>query len=169
MAYYFFDTSALKHRYIRTPQRAVIGRIVSDKRNACYICDVTILEMAHALGSVCRTTQARLRNYDAMDSRFFDDIATGRIQVRATSPLGVLRARNLLRFGGVIIGADLGSADALVASTCLDLAHDLRVRIRFYTADWGQYRLMRKCGVFRSAMVLQYILQPKHDIPARTG
>ena len=53
MAHYFFDTSALKHRYITTPQHTQISRIVSDKRNACYICDFTILEMAaHSAASV---------------------------------------------------------------------------------------------------------------------
>src|SRR5437764_967812 len=102
MAHYFFDTSALKHRYIATPQHARISRIVSDKRNSCYICDLTILEMAHALGSVCRGNNAGLNKYDAMNARLFDDIHTERIQVRTTTPLSILRARNLLRFGGIV-------------------------------------------------------------------
>ena len=82
MAHYFFDTSALKHRYIETPQHAKVSKIVSDKRNACYICDLTILEMAHALGSVCRGNNTGLKKYDAMNSRFFEDIHSGRIEVR---------------------------------------------------------------------------------------
>jgi predicted nucleic acid-binding protein len=169
MAHYFFDTSALKHRYIETPQHARISKIVSDARNSCHICDLTILEMAHALGSVCRGNNAGLKKYDAMNSRFFEDIQTGRLQVRTTTRRSILRARNLLRFGGVILGANLGSADALVASTCLDLAHDLQIRFRFYTGDWGQYTLMRQSDVFKAGMILQYIFPPKHGIPARTG
>jgi hypothetical protein len=169
MAHYFFDTSALKHRYVETQQHARISRIVSDKRNECYICDLTILEMAHALGSICRANKAGLKRYDAMNSRFFEDIHQGRLHVQTTTWLSILRARNLLRFGGVIIGADLGSADALIASTCLDLAHKLQVRFRFYTADWRQYTLLRQSNVFRSGMILQYILAAKNGIPPRTG
>lgn len=168
MAHYFFDTSALKHRYVNTPQHARISKIVSDARNACYICDLTILEMAHALGSVCRDTKAGVKKYDSMNNRFFEDIKEGRIQVRTTTWLSILRARNLLRYGGVILGADLGSVDALIGSTCLDLAHDLQVRFRFYTADWRQYTLLRQSDVFRAGMILQYIMRPKNDIPART-
>jgi hypothetical protein len=85
MAHCFFDTSALKHRYVQTPQHARISTIVSDKRNSCYICDLTILEMAHALGSVCRGNNAGLKKYDAMNSRFFEDIHKGRLRVRTTA------------------------------------------------------------------------------------
>lgn len=169
MSHYFFDTSALKHRYVSTPQHARISRIVSDKRNACYISDLTILEMAHALGSVCRGNNAGLKKYDAMNSRFFEDIHSARLQVHTTTWRSILRARNLLRFGGIVLKADLGSTDALIASTCLDLAHELRVRFRFYTADWRQYTLLRQSDIFRSGMILQYILAPKNNIPARTG
>ncbi|MGH8629544.1 MAG: hypothetical protein ACREU7_02095, partial [Burkholderiales bacterium] len=91
------------------------------------------------------------------------------VQVRTTTWRSILRARNLLRYGGVILRADLGSTDALIASTCLDLAHELKVRFRFYTADWRQYTLLRKSDVFKAGMILQYIMAPKHGIPARTG
>jgi predicted nucleic acid-binding protein len=169
MVHYFFDTSALKHRYIKSPQHARICKITSDKRNSCYICDFTILEMASALGSVCRDTNAGIKKYDSMNSRFFEDIHTGRIQVRTTTWVSTLRARNLLRFGGVILGAPFGSADALIASTCLDLAHELKVRFRFYTGDWELYRLLRQIDVFKAGMILQYIFPPRQGILARTG
>jgi hypothetical protein len=168
MAHYFFDTSALKHRYIKTPQHARISKIISDKRNACYICDLTILEMASAMGGVCRATKAGVKKYDAMSSRFFEDIQTDRLHVRTTTWVSLLRARNLLRFGGVILGAPFGSVDALIGSTCLDLAHELQVRFRFYTADWQQYAVLRQSDVFKAGMILQYIMTPKPGIPART-
>lgn len=169
MAYFFFDTCAIKHRYIATPQHARISKIVSDKRNVCYICDLTILEMGSALGSVCRETKAGMKKYDALNSRFFEDIHNGRLQVRTTTQISILRARYLLRYGGITLNANLGSTDALLASTCLDLAHSLKVRFRFYTGDWRLYTLLRQINAFRSAMVLQYILSPKYGIPARTG
>lgn len=169
MAHYFFDTSALKHRYITSPQHARISRIVSDKRHECYICDFTILEMASALGGVCRATSAGVKKYDSMSAHFFEDIQFGRLRVRTTTWRSILRARSLLRFGGVILGAQFGSADALIGSTCLDLAHELQARFHFYTADWQQYAVLRQSDVFRKGMILQYILTPKPGIPARTG
>src|SRR5258708_75276 len=150
MAHYFFDTSALKHRYIDSPQHARISRIVSDKRNACYICDLTILEMASALGGVCRASSAGLKKYDAMNTQFLQDIQSGQLQVRTTTWVAILRATNLLRFGGVILGAPFGIMDALIASTCLDLAHELKVRFRFYTADSQQYAVLRRSDVFKA-------------------
>ncbi len=169
MAHYFFDTSALVHRYTNSPQHARISRIVSSKQNSCHICDLTILEMASALGRVCRNTGAGLKKYDAMNTRFLQDIQTARLQVRTTTWVSIVRARNLLRFGGVILGAPFGSVDALIASACLDLAHKLQVRFRFYTADWNQYAVLRRSDVFRAGMILQYIMTPKPGIPARTG
>lgn len=169
MSHYFFDTCAIKHRYIPTPQHARISKIVSDKRNTCYICDMTILEMGHALGSVCRETKAGLKKYDTLNSLFFEDINKGRLNVRTTTQISIIRARNLLRYGGITLNANLGSMDALLASTCLDLAHSLKVRFRFYTGDWRLYTLLREINAFRSAMILQYILTPKYGIPARTG
>jgi hypothetical protein len=167
MAYHFFDTSALKHRYIKTPQHSKISRMVGDTRNSCYICDLTILEMSSALGGVCKANRAGVEKYDTLNNRFFEDIHNGRIQVRTTSWLSILRARNLIRLS-VILGANLGTVDALVGSTCLDLAHELKVRFNFYTADWQQYVLLRQSDVFKKGMTLHYIMAPKNGIPART-
>lgn len=168
MADRFLDTSALKHRYIRSPQRRWISRLVSSRRGRCYIADVTILEMASALGGACRSVRKGLRTYDLMDRRFLADVADGRLTVRPANFRTALRARHLLRFGGVIKGKNLGSADALIASCCLDLAHELKQRLVFYTADWNLYMILRDIDAFRSAMTLQYILPPKHGIPERT-
>jgi hypothetical protein len=74
----------------------------------------------------------------------------------------------LLRFAGIVKRRNLGSADALIASCCLDLAHELRKRVLFYTADWTLYSTLREVDAFRSAMTLQYILPPRAGIPART-
>lgn len=169
MAERFLDTCALKHRYISaSPQRRTMSQFVLSKTSHCYIADMTILELAGALGGACRTTRAGVKTYDTMDRRFLRDIADGHLIVRPTNNRSLLRARGLLRFGGVIKGRNLGSSDALIASCCLDLAHELQQRLDFYTADWNLYTILREIDAFRSAMTLIYILPPKHGIPART-
>lgn len=168
MAYRFFDTSALKHRYTGGTDSAKISRVVSNGKNRCYIADLTILEMPSALGGHCRAQNRSTREYDLMDHRFLSDIADGRLVVRPTNQISIVRARNLLRFAGIVKRRNLGSADALIASCCLDLAHELRKRVLFYTADWTLYSTLREVDAFRSAMTLQYILPPRAGIPART-
>ena len=168
MAAKFFDTSALKHRYIGGVHSARISRLLNRAISNSYIADLTILEMGSALGGDCRAKKHTLKKYDHMDQRFLSDVANGLLTVRQTNQLNVLRARNLLRFAGVIKGRNLGSSDALIASCSLDLAHDLKERITFYTGDWTLYTILREIDAFRAAMTLEYVLPPKHGIPART-
>ena len=164
----FFDTSALKHRYIAGPYAVKINRVLGRKKMTCYIADLTILEMASALGGNCRAAKLGTRMYDSMDRRFLADIADGRLAVRQTNRINILRARNLLRLAGVIKSRNLGSSDAIIASCSLDLAHDLKERITFYTGDWTLYTILREIDAFKAAMTMQYVLPPKHGIPART-
>lgn len=168
MSLHFFDTCAIKHRYIGSPQARRVNRVVQDKRTECYIADLTVLEICSALGGACRAEKKGVREYDTMDHRFLTDIANGMIKVRSTNKLNVIRARSLLRYGGVVRGRNLGSGDALIASCCLDLAHDKKERIIFNTADWNLYSILREIDAFTAAMTLQFILTPKHGIPART-
>jgi hypothetical protein len=168
MSLHFFDTCAIKHRYIGSPHARQVDRVVLDKKIESYIADLTVLEICSALGGACRTQKKGVKEYDAMDHRFLTDIADGTIKVRPTNKLNVIRARSLLRYGGVIKGRNLGSGDALIASCCLDLAHDKKERITFNTADWNLYRILREIDAFTAAMTLQFILPPKHGIPART-
>jgi hypothetical protein len=164
----FFDTCALKHRYIGSPQGPRISRLIGRRSNRCHIADLTVLEMPCALGGHCRDKKLGVSAYDLMDHRFLADIAHQRLLVRQTSKLNVLRARNLLRLGGVIRRRNMGSGDALIASCGLDLAHDLKERISFYTADWTLYTTLRDINAFTAAMTLHYILPPKAGIPATT-
>jgi hypothetical protein len=100
-----------------------------------------------------------------MDYRFLEDVAKKRFIVRSTdNKLNVLRARNLLRFGGMIRLRSMGSGDALIAMCALDLAHELKDRIRFYTADWTLYSTLLLVDAFTAAMDIQYLLPPR--VPA---
>jgi len=167
MPIYFFDTSALKHRYVATPQRRRVRRVTSDPKSPCYICDWTVVEIASALGDHCRGNGLGVKKFDRMDREFFDDLASGKLNVRRTSTRGMMQARSVLR-KGVAINRNVGSADALIASCCRELALELKARVVFYTADWGLYTVLRQIDSFTSVMTLRFILLPKNGIPAET-
>jgi predicted nucleic acid-binding protein len=162
MPVYFFDTSALKHRYMDGPYSRGIRRIISTGSNECFIADITILEIASALGGKCREGNLRYQRYDQADDRFWKDVAEGKLVVRSTSQYEVIRARNLLRFAGVLKRRNLGSADALIAVSCLELALERGDRIVFYTSDWTQYDVLRQIDAFNSALILRFAGKPKN-------
>jgi hypothetical protein len=167
MAHCFFDTCALKHRYITSPHRAKINRLIGSRTNTSYIADLTILEMPSALGGFCRKWNLGIAQYDLMDHKFMDDLANARFIVRPTNNrLHVLRARNLLRLAGVIRQRNLGSGDALIATCALDLAHDLKERVRFYTADRTLHSTLLMVDAFTAAMDIQFL--PPKVIPGAT-
>jgi len=169
MAHCFFDTCALKHRYITSPYRARVNRVIGNRHNTAYIADLTILEMPSALGGYCRKESLNLATYDLMDLRFLEDVATKRFIVRPTNKLNVLRARNLLRLGGMIHQRSMGSGDALIATCSIDLAQELKQRIQFFTADWTLYTVLRQIDAFTAAMTLHYLLPTKDPrIPLTT-
>jgi hypothetical protein len=162
MPVYFFDTSALKHRYFDGPYSKRIRRIISTGSNECFIADITILEIASALGGKCREGNLRYQRYDQADGRFWKDIAEGNLVVRNTSQREVMRARNLLRFAGVLRRRNLGSADALIAVSCLELALERKEEIIFYTSDWTQYDVLRQIDAFNAALTLRLAGTPKN-------
>jgi hypothetical protein len=162
MPVYFFDTSALQHRYIDGPYSKRIRRIISTGSNECFIADITILEIASGLGRRCRQGNLRYQRYDQADDRFWNDIAEGKLIVHKTTQREVMRARNLLRFAGVLKRRNLGSADALIAVSCLELALERREQIIFYTSDWTQYDVLRQIDAFNAALTLRLAGTPKN-------
>lgn len=98
----FFDTCALKHRYVSTNHSRVVRRAISDRRNECHISELTVVEIGSALGSHCRGTGLGLDDFDKFDRAFLKDVATGRLKVRPISRSDLRRARHLLRFAGDI-------------------------------------------------------------------
>jgi hypothetical protein len=161
MPVYFFDTSALQHRYIDGPYSKSIRRIISTDSNECFIADITILEIASGLGRRCRQGNLRYQRYDQADDRFWKDVADGKVIVRNTTQRDVMRARNLLRFAGVLRRRNLGSADALIAVSCLELALERRERIIFYTSDWTQFDVLRQIDAFNAVLTLRLAGIPK--------
>jgi predicted nucleic acid-binding protein len=161
MPVYFFDTSALQHRYMDGPYSKRIRRIISTGSNECFIADITVLEIASALGNRCRQGNLRYQRYDQANDRFWEDIAEGRLIVRDTSQRDVMRARNLLRYAGVLKRRRLQSADALVAVTCLELALERGEAIIFYTSDWTLYDILSQIDAFNAALTLRLAGTPR--------
>jgi predicted nucleic acid-binding protein len=166
---YFFDTSALQHRYVPSEISPRVKRIISDqKRGTCYIADVTVLEISRALANRCRQSSWGANRFDAMHLKFLRDIESERLKIRTTTKSDILRAKHLLRFAGVLKRKKLHSADALIATCCLCLALEIKKRVVFYTHDWSLYLVLRDIVAFRTGLRLRYVGVPKGGIPAQT-
>lgn len=134
-----------------------IRRLVSDDRSICYIADVTVLEISSALGLKCRKRGWGVKEFDAMDIGFLEDLATGDLKVCTTSKRHVLKARDLIRFAGVVKQRSLKSADALIAVCCLELALEKKQRIVFYLEDKKLYSILRDIDAYRAALELRHL------------
>ena len=165
---YFLDTCALIHRYVSGPFSRLVRRIVSSDRWPVYVAEPTVLEMASALARQCRSHRWDVHAFDALDRRFFQDIAFGRLRVRAVTKQEVLRARHLLRYAGVVKGNKLESADALIAVTCLELAYEVKERVVFYTQDWPLYATIRGVDAFRAMLELRFLGPGRGGVPPTT-
>lgn len=159
MAVTFLDTCALKHRYcpIEPRKRRRIKRIVSDRRNQCYISEATILEMNSALGSYCREAKHDTARFDRLDTEFMADIASERLRVCDIQRNHLERARHLMRYAGVSRARAIGSMDALIAVTCLDLALARGERISFWTDDRKLWSVLCDLDAFKGALVLNFL------------
>jgi hypothetical protein len=167
LSIYFFDTSALQHRYLDGPDSRSVRRIVSDQRVICYIADWTIVEMASALARRCRQAAFSLKEFDRLERHFYDDIAQGRLRVRATTSRDFTRARDLLRFAGIVKRRRLSSGDALIAACCLDLAYQEKERITFCTSDQPLHSILSDITAYTAALHLRFFRSPL-VAPART-
>ena len=157
MPAYFFDTSALKHRYVSTPISARIKRAVSDARHDIYVSELTVVELATAFADDCAARGVGQAEYDRLYRRFFRDVANERIHVRSVTQRDLQNARHLLRFAKVIQGRHLKSADAIIAESCRDLAYELNSPIVFYLCDQKLYKTLSTLGAYTSAVRLRFV------------
>jgi|ERR1700676_444700 len=159
MPAYFFDTCALKHRYMKTRISSRISRIVSNRRYEIYVSELTVVELGSAFAYYCLTQGTGHEEYDRMYRKFFRDVARKRITVRDITKRDLENARHLLRFARVIQRRSLGSADAIVAETCRDLSYELDKRVIFCTCDQRLHSTLSATGAYQAAVRLRY-LQP---------
>lgn len=153
----FFDTCALLHKYVDGPHSARVRRLVGSSAHDCYISEWTVLEMVSALANRCRGLKHGVDVFDRWELMFFGDIATSRLAVRTFSQRDVLKARQLIRFAGVLRKRSLKSGDALVAASCLELALERRSTVTFYTSDWTLYSVIRDIEAFRSTLRMVFV------------
>jgi hypothetical protein len=149
MSIHFFDTCAIKHRYIQSKHTSVVRRAVSDARNECHILELTMLEITTPMGAYCRGASLGATEFDRLDRAFMQDVASGRLAVRSFSRRDLQRARHLMRYAGVVKGKNLSSADALVAACCLEFAHERRALVTFWTADKRLHAMVTSVDAFR--------------------
>jgi predicted nucleic acid-binding protein len=157
MPAHFFDTSALRHRYIDTPLSRRIKRAVSDSRHEVYISELTIVELATAFADDCISRGTGHVEYDRMYRRFFHDVAIGRVRVRSVTQRDFQNARHLIRFAKVIQKRHLKSADAIIAESCRDLAYDLGSQATFWLCDEKLYKTLSSLSAYSSAVKLRFV------------
>src|ERR1044072_558394 len=165
----FFDTSALQHRYVGGTDSKRVRLLTGTAAYQCVIAEATVLEMVSALATRCRGSGHSVAVFDRLEQRFFRDVASGRLIVRPTSHQEVLRARQLVRFAGVVRKRSISSGDALIAATCLSFALQLRSPITFYTSDWYLSSVLGEVDAFTTTLRLIFIGKPKQGIPAVSG
>lgn len=153
----FFDTCALVLRYDKRRSSTHVRRIISDRRNSTYIADVTVLEFACSIATECRKKNLNAKRFDQINKKFFGDIADNKLIVRDTARKDVLRAYDLIRWVGVHRRRNLRSADALIATCCLELAHEMKEQVRFYTSDKKLFDVLGETSAFGSALDIMYI------------
>ena len=158
MPVYFFDTSALQHRYFNSPKSRSIRRIISDRRNTCYILDLTIVEIASAMALKCRSNNLNVKEYDKLSRKFWLDVSShGPLRVLNSGKREVLRARHLIRYAGVIRRRRISSHDALIAASCLEFALENRTRVMFCLEDRPLYNIISQIGAFNQVLKFRYI------------
>jgi len=154
---YFFDTSALQHRYLDGPKARGVRRIISDSRNQCYIAELSILEISSALALHCRKNSLSLEHYAKLDQRFWKDVFNRRVLIYPVAKREYLRARDLLRYAGVDKKRNISSADALIAASCLEFALQSKQSVAFCLEDWGLFSVIRDISAYSKVLRFHYI------------
>ena len=153
----FFDTSAVKHRYVKTAISARIKRAISDAHHEIYVSELTVVELATAFADDCSARKVGHAEYDRLYGRFFQDLAAKRIQVRRVTQRDFQNARHLLRFARVINGRHLKSADALISESCRELAYELNSPVTFYLCDEKLFKTLSSINAYSTAVRLRFI------------
>jgi predicted nucleic acid-binding protein len=154
---YFFDTSALQHRYIDSGKSRGIRKTITDRRNQCYVASPTVIEIASTFARHCRSNSLSRANYRRLDFRFWRDVRTSTIQIRESKQRDFERALHLIAYAGVDLKRRITSFDALIAATCLDFALERSSRVTFCVEDWNLFDVIRKVSAYNSVLAFRFI------------
>jgi hypothetical protein len=158
---YFFDTSALQHRYIDSSKSRGIRKTIADHRNECYVATPTILEIASTFARHCRTNSLSRTDFRRLDIQFWSDIRNSVIRIRESRQRDFERALHLMAYAGVDLGRKITSFDALIAATSLDLALERSTRVTLCLEDWRLYDVIRRVSAYNSALRFRFIGTPR--------
>jgi hypothetical protein len=157
---YFFDTSGLQYRYFDGKPSRGVRRIISDRRNRCYISELTVLEIYSALGRICRREKLPLADFAQMDREFWTDVDEKRLLIRPIAKDALMRARSLLRRAAEL-DRKMTSADSVVASSAMELAFEEGERVTLCLEDWGLYNLTRNIEAYKATLTFKYLGEDK--------
>jgi predicted nucleic acid-binding protein len=155
---HFLDTSALKWAYI--PQAKYCRRcrfILTRLKGQVYIAEISILELASALGHEVRGNRMSVAEYTRASRRFFQDIAEGKIEVRPFPSSEYIPCRDLLSLVGIGARRNLECQDGIVAYTARRLAIERRVRVKLLTSDKKLAGVIRETDLFSGLVVSEYL------------
>ena len=158
---YFFDTSALQHRYIDSGKSRGIRKTISDRRNECYVASPTILEIASTFARHCRSNALSRTDFQRLDLKFWRDIRSSLIRIREPRQRDFERALHLMAYAGVDLRRKITTFDALIAATSLDLALEHATRVTLWLEDWTLYDVIRRISAYNAALRFRFIGTPR--------
>jgi hypothetical protein len=161
MPMHFLDSCALQHRYLDSPYSRRVRGLVSRKASECFISEWSVLEMSSAFANRLRRNNLTIVEFDLLNNQFLKDIAEDRLKVINMTSRDYIKARNLIRYTGVVKKRNLKSGDAMVATCCLALALERKEKVSFYTSDWTLYDVLRKLSAFSTRLNLVLLGVPK--------
>ena len=161
MSLHFLDTCALQHRYIDSVYSRRVRSLVSRESCQCFISEWSVLEIASALANRSRKGILSIEKFDLLNGHFLKDVASGSLGVINLSGRDFIRARDLIRFAGVVKKRNLKSGDAMVATSCLAFSLQRKEGVSFYTSDWTLYDTLRGIDAFTSRLKLVFLGTPK--------
>jgi hypothetical protein len=155
---HFLDTSALKWAYILGSKHCRRCRfILSRSKGQVHIAEISILELASALGHQVRGGRMSRAAYTKATHRFFHDIADGRLEVRGFPTSEYIPCRDLLTLVGIDARRNLEAQDGIVAYTARRLAIERKEKVKLLTSDRKLAGVVRDIDIFSGLVVPEYL------------
>jgi len=154
----YFDTSALQYRYTGGRHARTVSRTINDTRNTCFISEFTILEIASVLAKACRREKLKLKDFQRMDRKFWEDLDAKRLLVRPLSQTDLLRARHLMRRSAEL-GRGMTTADSVIATSAMELALERGERVTLFTEDKGICGVIDTINAYKATLQLKRLVR----------
>lgn len=155
---HFLDTSALKWAYISGAKHCRRCRVILTRlKGQVYIAEISILELASALGHQVRGNRMSIADYTKATRRFFQDIAEGKLEVRPFPASEYIPCRDLLCLVGIDARRNLECQDGIVAYTARRLAIERKTKVRLLTSDKKLAGVIRDIDLFSGLVIAEYL------------